>query len=388
MKDMKKSILSKIDKPLLFMIILYSIIGVFTVLSASSVSAVMEYDESPYYFFIRQIIFFVFSYFVGFVFILTKHTKKYKKYINFACILVLGLLIFVLVKGRIVNSARSWIAIGPFAFQPSELAKTIIILYFGVFYGELQDKMNSKYSFLIPVIYSVVVFFLIFRQPDLGTALITAAIAFLTFFAIPFKGNQMIKYIKILAGGVAVAGVVLILSGASFLNEMQSSRLTYKAPCTRYTENTGYQVCNGFIAFNSGGLFGKGVGNSTQKYLYLPDAHTDMIFPIMVEELGLIVGILFIAGYVFILYRILKIAKEASNLRNSIIAYGAGIYLLVHILVNFLGVLAIIPMTGTPVPFLSYGGSFTINLILCMFIVLRISGESKIDKTKEVISRI
>ena len=388
MKDMKKSILSKIDKPLLIMIILYSVIGIFIVLSASSVSAVMEYNESPYYFFIRQIAFFIFSYFIGFIFILRKPTKKYKKYINIACIVSLGLLIYVLVKGRIVNSARSWIAIGSFGFQPSELAKIVIILYFGVFYGELQDKMNSKYSFLIPVIYSILIFFLVFRQPDLGTALIIAAIAFFTFFAVPFKGNQMIKQLKILAGSVAVAGIVLVLSGATFLNEMQTSRLTFKAPCTRYTENTGYQVCNGFIAFNNGGLFGKGVGNSSQKYLYLPDAHTDMIFPIMVEELGLIVGIIFIAGYVFILYRIIKIAKEASNLRNSIIAYGIGIYLLIHILVNFLGVLAIIPMTGTPVPFLSYGGSFTINLILSMFIVLRISIENKIDKTKEEISRI
>lgn len=385
---MKKSILSKIDKPLLFMVILYSIIGVFMVLSASSVSAVMEYDESPYYFFIRQILFFIFSYFIGFVFILRKSTKKYKKYINFACMLVLVLLVYVLVKGRIVNSARSWIAIGSFGFQPSEIAKTVIIIYFGVFYGELQDKMNSKYSFLIPIIYSIIVFFLIFRQPDLGTALITAAVAFLTFFAIPFKGNQMVKQLKILAGSVAVAAAVLLLSGSFFLNEMQSSRLTYKAPCTRYTENTGYQVCNGFIAFNNGGLFGKGIGNSTQKYLYLPDSHTDMIFPIMVEELGLIAGVLFIAGYAFILYRIVVIAKSASNLRNSIIAYGIGIYLLIHILVNFLGILALIPMTGTPVPFLSYGGSFTINLMLCMFIVLRISGESKMDKTKEAISRI
>ncbi len=358
------------------------------VLSASSVSAVMEYDESPYYFFIRQIIFFVFSYFIGFVFILRKSTKKYKKYINFACMLVLVLLVYVLVKGRIVNSARSWIAIGSFGFQPSEIAKTVIIIYFGVFYGELQDKMNSKYSFLIPIIYSMIVFFLIFRQPDLGTALITAAVAFLTFFAIPFKGNQMVKQLKILAGSVAVAAAVLLLSGSFFLNEMQSSRLTYKAPCTRYTENTGYQVCNGFIAFNNGGLFGKGIGNSTQKYLYLPDSHTDMIFPIMVEELGLIAGVLFIAGYAFILYRIVVIAKSASNLRNSIIAYGIGMYLLIHILVNLLGILALIPMTGTPVPFLSYGGSFTINLMLCMFIVLRISGESKMDKTKEAISRI
>ena len=252
----------------------------------------------------------------------------------------------------------------------------------------MYEKNPTKYGFLIPIIYAIIIFFLVFKQPDLGTALIIAGISFLTFFAIPFKDNEVIKNLKIFGGALAVILAVLILSGSNFLNDMQKGRLTFKEPCTRYTEDTGYQVCNGFIAFNNGGLFGKGLGSSTQKYLYLPEAHTDFIFPIMVEELGLIIGILFIIGYLIILYRIYKIAKNASNLRNSIIAFGILIYLLIHILVNFLGVLALIPMTGTPVPFLSYGGSFTINLILCIFIVERIAIENRIDKTKEEIKNM
>ena len=169
---------------------------------------------------------------------------------------------------------------------------------------------------------------------------------------------------------------------------MQKGRLTYKEPCTRYTEDTGYQVCNGFIAINNGGLFGKGLGNSSQKYLYLPEAHTDFIFPIMVEELGLVFSIFFIIGYMFIIYRILRIAKTSVNLRNSIICFGVAMYLFLHILVNFLGILALIPLTGVPVPFLSYGGSFTVNLILCMFIVERVAVENNVIKRKEEISRI
>ena len=385
---MKKSILKKLDKPLLFLSILYSIIGVFAVLSASSVSAVLKYDEGPYYFFIKQCIFFIASYIIGFIFILRKPTVKYKKYLNIMLFGIMGALIYVLVKGQIINSARSWIDIGPFGFQPSEFAKTIIIIYFGFFYGEMYEKNPTKYGFLIPIIYAIIIFFLVFKQPDLGTALIIAGISFLTFFAIPFKDNEVIKNLKIFGGALAVILAVLILSGSNFLNDMQKGRLTFKEPCTRYTEDTGYQVCNGFIAFNNGGLFGKGLGSSTQKYLYLPEAHTDFIFPIMVEELGLIIGILFIIGYLIILYRIYKIAKNASNLRNSIIAFGILIYLLIHILVNFLGVLALIPMTGTPVPFLSYGGSFTINLILCIFIVERIAIENRIDKTKEEIKNM
>lgn len=385
---MKKSILSKIDKPLFFISILYTIIGVFTVLSASSISAVMDYNLSPYYFFVRQCIFIALSYLVGFIIIIRTPTKKYRNYLVLGLTLILGSLLYVLLRGELVNEARSWIDLGPFSFQPSEFAKTIIIIFFGIFYADIMPRMNSKYSFLIPIIYSILVFFLVYKQPDLGTALIIAAISFFTFFAIPFRNNQLIKQLKIFAGSVAIIGVVLIFSGSSFLNEMQSSRLNFKAPCTRYLEETGYQVCNGFIAFNNGGIFGKGVGASSQKYLYLPEAHTDFIFPIMVEELGLIVGVLIILGYAFIIYRILKIAKEASNLRNSIIAYGIAIYILIHLLVNFGGILALIPMTGTPVPFLSYGGSFTINLIICIFIVERISIENKIDKTKMEIKNL
>ncbi len=386
---MKKiSIFNKIDKPLLIMCILYNIIGIIMVLSASSVSAVLKYDQSPYYFFIRQTAFVVVSYFIGFFIVLRFPLKKYKRYLPIALIGVLGLLIYLIIYGELVNSARSWIDFKSFSLQPSEFAKTVLIIYMAIFYGEYSKKKNGKYSFFIPLGYAIIVFLLVILQPDLGTGLILAGIVFFTFLAIPFEGNQIIKLIKVISGTVAVCGLVFILSGTDFLSDTQKSRLTFKSPCTRYTEDTGYQVCNGFIAINNGGLFGKGLGNSTQKYLYLPEAHTDFIFPIMVEELGLFVGVLFILGYLFILYRIIKIAKESVLLRNSIICYGIAIYLFLHIIVNFCGILALIPLTGVPVPFLSYGGSFTMNLILCMFIVQRVCVENKISQGKIEISKI
>ncbi len=388
--NMKKvRIFSKIDKPLLIMSILYSIIGLIMVLSASSVSAVLKYDQSsPYYFFIRQLIFVLFSYFVGIFIVLRFPIKNYKKLLPIALVGLLGLLLYLVVYGEVVNEARSWIDLGFFSFQPSEFAKTILILYMGIFYGELNKNKKSKYSFFIPLAYAIIVFLLVVIQPDLGTALIIAGIVFFTFLSIPFEGNQLVKTVKIISGTIAVCALVFILSGTDFLTDMQKSRLTFKKPCTRYTEETGYQVCNGFIAINNGGLFGKGLGNSTQKYLYLPEAHTDFIFPIMVEELGLVFSIFFILGYLYILYRIIRVAKASTNLRNSIICYGIAIYILLHIVVNFAGILALIPLTGVPVPFLSYGGSFTMNLILCIFIVQRICLEDKIAKSKIEISRI
>lgn len=133
---------------------------------------------------------------------------------------------------------------------------------------------------------------------------------------------------------------------------------------------------------HNGGLFGTGLGNSTQKYLYLPEAHTDFIFAIIVEELGLIFGILLIIGYIYILYRILKIAKKAYTLRGAILAYGTFALILMHLLINFLGILAVIPLTGVPVPLLSYGGSFTINIIVMLFVVQRVAIENNIAKSK------
>lgn len=383
----EKSIFSKIDKPLLFICIMYSIIGMVMVLSASSVSAVLKYGQNPYYFFLRQAVFVIASYFIGFFIVLRFPLRKYKNYLPIALIGLLGLLIYLIIYGEFTNSARSWLDIGPFSFQPSEFAKSILIIYMGIFYGELQNNKKSKYSFFIPLGYSIIVFLLVVMQPDLGTGLIIAGIVFLTFLAIPFQGNQMIKTLKIVSGTVVICALVFLLSGSNFLTDMQKSRLTFKEPCTRYTEDTGYQVCNGFIAINNGGIFGKGLGNSTQKYLYLPEAHTDFIFPIMVEELGLVFGVLFILGYLFILYRIVKIAKESIILRNSIICYGIAIYLFLHIIVNFCGILALIPLTGVPVPFLSYGGSFTINLILCMFVVERVCIENNISRRKLEIKR-
>ena len=123
-------------------------------------------------------------------------------------------------------------------------------------------------------------------------------------------------------------------------------------------------------------------------YLYLPESHTDFIFPIIVEELGLLVGVLLIVGYMIMLWRILKIARAAENLRLSILAYGVFLYLLFHILINLLGILALIPLTGVPLPLLSYGGSFTINVVIMLFVVQRVNIENKTIRAKREMARI
>lgn len=377
-----KNVLSKMDKPLLFFTILYSILGLIMILSASSVSAVLRYNVSTYYFFIRQLLFVLFSFFVGFI-ILKLPTSKYKYFTPFLVLGILAALVGLFVYGKISNGAQSWYRIGFFNLQPTEFAKSILIIYMAVFYDRIIKKKNTNlYNYLIPISVAIVMFLLICMQPDFGGAVILAGISFLIFMILPIEKNNLAKLLKFLGIAIIVGGIVFINSGNDFFNSTQLARFKFKEPCKRYKEDTGYQVCNGFIAMHNGGLFGTGLGNSTQKYLYLPEAHTDFIFAIIVEELGLIFGILLIIGYIYILYRILKIAKKAYTLRGAILAYGTFALILMHLLINFLGILAVIPLTGVPVPLLSYGGSFTINIIVMLFVVQRVAIENNIAKSK------
>ena len=372
-----KSLFRKMDKTILVFMIIYSILGLVMILSASSVSAVLRYAVSPSYFFVRQLIFIVASFFVGIFFVLKIPTFRYRVLSLLYLAGVLGLLFLVFGYGFIAGGAQSWLDLGFFNLQPTEFAKTALILFMACFdEHSIKSKKPFMYN-LIPIIIALIIFFLVAMQPDFGGAIIIAGIVFFTFLVVPFAKDSKVAFVKYLGIATIVGIAVLLYSGSDLFNSTQLARLKFQAPCERYMESTGYQVCNGFIAFHNGGLFGVGLGNSSQKYLYLPEAHTDFIFPILVEELGLIVGIIVIFGYAFLLYRILCIAKGCDSMRNALICYGTFIYLLLHLLVNFMGVLALIPLTGVPLPFLSYGGSFNMNVILILFVVERISIENK-----------
>lgn len=383
-----KNLISKMDKPLLFLTIVYAVLGLVMILSASSVSAVLRYNVSSSYFFIRQAIFVGVSFIIGFSFIIRFPTSKYKYVTPLLVIGMIAALAGLFIYGRITNGAQSWYRLGIFNLQPAEFAKSVIVIYMAVFYSRSLKKQKSLYYNLIPIAIAILFFVLIAMQPDLGGAIIIAGISFFLFNIVPIDRQGKSKLIKAVGIGAILMGVVMLYSGTEFLNAMQMSRLEFKNPCSRYSENTGYQVCNGFIAIHNGGLFGLGLGNSTQKYLYLPEAHTDFIFPILVEELGLLIGGLVIIGYGVILYRILKIAKKADNPRGAILAYGTFLMILFHLLVNFMGILALIPLTGVPVPFLSYGGSFTINILFMIFVVQRVAIETKQNEAKKELAKI
>lgn len=384
-----RKLFSKMDIPLFIMVVLYVALGLVMIYSASNITAVVRYGYQPYHFFIRQAIFVLASFFIGFLIVLRFPTRNYGALAWPLVFLLIGSLALLFVKGKIAGGAISWFDLKYFKVQPSEFAKSILVIFMAIYYNKLHyKKVKNIYAYFVPLGFAAIIIGLVFMQPDLGSAAIIAGIVFLTFISIPVVQNNIMKFIKIIAIGCILAMVAFLYSGNDFLSSIQKGRLNFRNPCSRYTETTGYQVCNGFIAINNGGLFGVGLGNSTQKYLYLPESHTDFIFPIIVEELGLVTGIIIILGYAYILARILKIAKTSENLRCSILAYGTFWYFTLHILVNLLGVLALIPLTGVPLPFLSYGGSFTVNAITMIFVVERVNIENKINKTKREIKAL
>ena len=383
-----KTLFQKIDKPLFFLSLIYTILGLVMVLSASSVSAVLRYNVSSSYFFVRQLLFMGAAWFVGLFFILKIPTKKYRFLAPVYLFGTISLLFLVFGYGAIAGGAQSWLDLGFFNLQPTEFVKTALILYMAVFYEKsIKKRKPFAYNF-IPIIFAVIAFFLVAMQPDFGGAVIIAGTVFFTFLTVPFEKESSVQIIKFVGVAGLLAAAILLYSGSDIFNSTQLARLKFQNPCERYMEDTGYQVCNGFIAYHNGGLFGVGLGNSSQKYLYLPEAHTDFIFPILVEELGLIVGILIILGYVYMLYRILKIAKNADSIRNAIVCYGTFIYLLMHLLINLMGTLALIPLTGVPLPFLSYGGSFNMNVVAMLFVVQRIAVENKQNAEKRALANM
>ncbi len=384
-----KKIFSNLNYPLLLLMIIYSVFGLLMIFSASSVAAVLRYKVPTNYFFIRQFIWLILGYIAGII-VLSIPTNTYRFVSKMAVYGILFLLGFIFVGGLVAGGSQSWYDMGKFNFQPIEPAKIILIVYLAVYYNRIASKKKiTLFNLIYPIIIAAIMFILVAMQPDFGGAFIIFVITALIFFSLPIAKKHKRTIYKIGALGAILLVLTVTVFGKNILQSYQVSRiLNFTNPCQRYSDDTGYQVCNGYIAIHNGGLTGVGLGNSQQKYLYLPEAHTDFIFPIIVEELGLIIGIIVVIGYFIMLFLVLSVAKETDNLRNSILAYGIFAYLLAHILINLLGILGLIPLTGVPLPFLSYGGSYNLCVIVSLFIIQRVHFENRESKIRKKIENL
>lgn len=373
------------DKVLFFVSLALIIFGTLNIVTASSREAVVNNDANLFYYFFKHSIILIGS-FIGFLIILKVPTKRYKKFMPILYIAILCLNLFLILKGVSTRGAQNWIDLKFIKLQPSEFAKPILIvtlsLMFEMYYKKLNDP-NEKHDIIIWKILGFGLIFpiLVFLQKDLGTAIILFGIFAVMFLSSPISKKEKFKSI-IIVGIIGIIGLFTMLNFAGYiLSETQLSRFDFFNPCSKYTEN-GYQVCNAFIAINNGGLTGVGIGKSTQKYSYIPEPHTDMVFSIIAEENGVLICSLIFIGYLIILYRILKLSMRTKSIKNRYICLGVATYIFLHILINLGGLFGVIPLTGVPLPFLSYGGSFTLSLIASLAIIQRIHIEMKNEKIK------
>ena len=376
-------ILKKIDVGLFIIMILLIAIGIVMIFSASNVAAIVRYKQSPLGYFIKQSIWALIA-LIGFFIILFIDSKHYKKIVYPALLITILALFFLVIKGTFINKTRGWLLLfnGKIGFQPSELFKLVYILLASIYYDQYKTKLDNPKYLIFPIGWGLLGAFLVFVQPDFGTSMVIIMLIIFLFFINPVS-KSIKKIVLIFIFLIVSSGLLLFSNIYKNLSTEKQNRINTKGVCTQerfYTD--GNQLCNSLIAFNNGGLFGKGLANSSQKYLYLPESHTDFIFPVIVEELGIVGGIAIIILFMVMFYRIILIAK--SSYRNFQASYSYAIMFLMalHLFINIGGVSTFIPLTGIPIPFLSYGGTSLMFNVIALGFIQRARIETKMKKER------
>ena len=361
---MKKR-LKKFDYGLIAVILALTIFGVIMIYSSSYTLSTLDYDHGHYYL-VRQLIFLALG-LVAFAVVSFISLKALGELSPMLIVISIILLILVLVPGVGVvrNQARRWLAY-PFVFQPSEIVKVCMIIYFAHIYAKKQPYIDQfKKGVLPPLFILAIVFFLILEQPDFGTATHILMICGLIVF---FSGVKL-RHILLL-GSVGLSGIVFYMFSQPYrLERITSFMNTFDDP-----SGDGYQLINSYISIATSGLTGNGLGNSVQKLGYLPEAHTDFIMAVIVEELGLIAVLLVIGSYLYILYRGIRIAQEVDSLYLRLLALGVTFQIIIQAVFNLGAVSGMLPITGIPLPFVSYGGTSLVFTLISAGILVNISG--------------
>ncbi|GGE66635.1 putative lipid II flippase FtsW [Priestia taiwanensis] len=383
---MIKRYLKSLDYSLIIAITLLCTIGAVMVYSASSIVAVMRYKSANLpsdYFFQEQVNAMILGAFMFLLFSMLPYQIFRKRLFFIANIVIsIGLLLLVMLMGEEANGAKSWLRIGGFKFQPAEFIKIGVIIFLAALYGRNQTIINRFWKGIVPpFMYVLVIFVLINMQPDLGTSLLILGTACAMVFA---SGIDLKKIVTIaLMVGIPV-GTFLYFAYDKILSPHQLNRFKVTSNPFDYAQDTGYQLVHGFISITRGGFFGVGLGESTQKYGHLPEPHTDFIMAIIAEELGFIGVSVILLGLAFVVFRGLMIARKCPDAFGSLLAIGISSMVAIQTTVNIGGLTGLMPLTGVPLPFISYGGTSIVLLFISMGILMNIHRFSKARLAKKV----
>jgi cell division protein FtsW len=300
--------------------------------------------------------------------------RKYQKLSPYFFVGSLGLMILALVPGigRETKGTWRWIYIGGFQFQPSELAKLSIILFFSHSLSKRKDKLNSFFKGVLPYLILVGIFIVILRfQKHMSATVIIVAVAFILLFG---AGAKIRHFIIMALPAVAGLGAII-----AFTDYMKDRVISYLDPWSDL-QGAGWQAVQSLYAIGSGGIFGRGLGRSMQKFLYIPEPHNDFIFSVMAEELGFIGVLAVLLLFLIFIWRGIRVALNAPDMFGSLVALGITSLIAVQSLFNVAVVTASVPPTGVTLPFFSYGGTSLVLFLCEVGILLNISRYSNIDR--------
>jgi cell division protein FtsW len=344
-------------------------VGLVMVYSASAVWADYKFDDS-FFFAKRQLLFAAVGVFAMF-FIMNVEYWTWKNWAKVLIIICFVLLVLVLIPGIGVlrNGSRSWIGVGAFSIQPSEFMKLAMIAFLAKYLSENQRYITSFRKGVLPSLLLVFTAFgMIMLQPDLGTGTVMVGTCVVMIF---ISGARVMHFAWMGVAGLA-GFVALVLSAPYRIKRITSFLDPWEDPL-----NSGFQIIQSLYAIGPGGLFGLGLGESRQKFFYLPEPQNDFIFAILAEELGFIGGTFVLLLFSLVLWRGIRIALGAPDLFGSFLAVGIVSMIAIQVMINVGVVTGMMPVTGITLPFLSYGGSSLTLMLLAVGVLLNISRYSR-----------
>lgn len=369
---------SACDNQLLFAVFFLSMLGLIMV-GSSSVSTAEQMTGNPFYYFWRQTAYTV----IGFsaLFVAYKIPLKFWSQSGLFLIvisLILLTLVFVPGIGKEVNGSTRWINLGLFSVQVSEFVKLFAIIYVAGYLVRHNDVLRSRSAeFLKPLGLLSIIVFLLLLEPDFGAAVVLLATTMGMLWLGGAKPWQFLMLITVL---VSLLGLLAVLS------PYRMQRLTTFLDPWGDPFNSGFQLTQALIAFGRGEWLGVGLGSSVQKLFYLPEAHTDFLFAVMSEEMGLVSGVIVILIFAFIVFRILYIglrAEKSDHPFGGYLAYGIGLWVALQAFINIGVNMGVLPTKGLTLPFMSYGGSSIVVMCIAIGLVLRVNYEARYyDKKK------
>lgn len=375
----KKRVRRFYDYSLLFTIIFLTVFGLIMIYSASSYKAQLLHDGDAAYFMKRQAAIALGGFFL--MIIISK--IDYHFFARFAFLaygLSYILMIAVSLVGRKVNGKRRWLGVGSLSFQPTEFVKIALIVVLSVVITHLGKRVNNwKEIFFVAALAAPLA--LLVTLNNLSSGIIICGIVFVMLFVATKK-----KLIFMACGGAAVfvlafAGQIgAVLTSIGLLHDYQLERINVWLNPEQFSQEGGFQVLQGLYAIGSGGLMGKGLGESIQKMGFVPEAQNDMIFSIICEELGLFGAVSVILIFLFMIYRFMLIANNAPDLFGALIVVGVMGHIAIQVILNIAVVTNSIPNTGITLPFISYGGTSVLFLMMEMGLVLSVSNQIKLEK--------